>query len=142
MEDSRDVSSVRPGSKKAPLHLRPTTIDKPWGHEEIFVNGPYVVKKLHINTGHRLSLQYHEVKHETLICFSGKVMLRLGVEGNKDPALACRFMLHPGFVEVIEPNTVHQLTALEDSIILECSTMELDDVVRLQDDYGRAEIQG
>lgn len=116
------------------MRPKPIITEKPWGHEELLVNGPYVVKKLHVNKGHKLSLQYHEVKHETLIVLSGNVWLWYG----DDRRSLNGIRLHPGFVEVITPGTVHRIEAEEDSIILECSTTELDDVVRLHDDYGRA----
>ena len=135
-------------SGRLPLHVRPKTIEKPWGHEEIFeINPSYVIKKLFINAGHRLSVQYHDIKHETLIAVSGKIWLRKGSVGTanakvaaewpKDEGTLNKFVLHQGSVEVIEPCTIHQIIAEEDSIILECSTPELDDVVRLEDVYGR-----
>lgn len=129
-------------STRVPLNLRPKVIEKPWGHEEIFeVNPNYVVKKLFVNAGHRLSMQYHEVKHETLIALEGRVWLRLGEPGKKESRIVSAIQLHPGHVEVIEACTVHQIEARTDSIILECSTPELKDVVRLKDDYGRANLE-
>lgn len=110
-------------------------IDKPWGHEEIIEhNDRYVVKKLHIDAGHRLSLQYHEKKHETLLLIWGEVNLNIGTKEDELQPI----IMYPGTHQVIVPGTIHQIAAVQDSIIIECSTPELDDVVRLKDDYGRA----
>ncbi len=79
--------------------------------------------------GHQLSLQKHEVKHETLYLQSGRVRLELGEE---------EFVWEPGQRVEIAPETVHRMEALEDSVMLEVSSPELDDVVRLEDRYGRS----
>ena len=110
------------------------TISKPWGAEIwIEVNDRYVMKKLIMNKDHRCSLQYHEKKHETFYVLSGKMLLRYGE--NKDELTELHML--PGDSFVLPSGTIHQMQALEDSEYLECSTPELDDVIRLQDDYGR-----
>ena len=110
-------------------------VDKPWGHEEIFalVDGRFCGKAIHITQGHALSLQYHERKEETICVQSG----RLSVEvGESEDALE-QFELLPGESVHLRPRVRHRVTALEDTVMLEASTTELDDVVRLEDRYGR-----
>jgi len=111
-------------------------IDKPWGSERLLdVNEHYVVKHLIIRCGHRLSLQYHEMKRETMFLVSGGADLTRRGPAGVD---ATDSMVH-GVTYVIESGTVHRLrgTSSEDALILEVSTPELGDVVRLEDDYGR-----
>ena len=110
-------------------------VDKPWGYEEHFaiVDGRYCGKVLYVDQGHALSLQYHEQKEETVAVHSGRVLFEVG---DTDTALES-FELLPGEAVHLRPGTRHRLTALEDSVILEASTTELDDVVRLEDRYGR-----
>jgi mannose-6-phosphate isomerase-like protein (cupin superfamily) len=104
-------------------------VEKPWGREEwLVVTGKYCLKRLYINEGHRLSLQYHKVKQETMILEQG--LCDLTVVGRT------RLMM-TGQPYTIEPEEVHRLTAHKDSVILEVSTPELNDVVRLEDDYER-----
>ena len=104
-------------------------IEKPWGYELIWAKtGRYVGKMLHINAGESLSLQYHERKEETILVQTGRMQLRLG-----DQSL----VLTPGDRAHIPPRTVHRMTALEPCDVIEVSTAELDDVVRLEDHYGR-----
>jgi mannose-6-phosphate isomerase-like protein (cupin superfamily) len=110
-------------------------VDKPWGHEEIFalVDGRFCGKAIHVTHGHALSLQYHERKEETISVQSG----RLSVEvGESEDALE-QFELLPGESIHLRPGVRHRVTALEDTVMLEASTTELDDVVRLEDRYGR-----
>ena len=110
-----------------------TCIVKPWGHELVLRNtGTYVVKVLHINAGCRLSLQYHRFKHETLILGSGSVFVEVRTDGvvTMDPLLS---------PIVLPPLTIHRVVAIEESDVVEVSSCELDDVVRLADDYGRTE---
>ena len=111
-------------------------IEKPWGHEEHFalVEGRYCGKVLCINEGHALSLQYHEQKEETISVQSGRLLFEVG---DPDASLES-FELLPGEAVHLRPGTRHRLTALEDTVVLEASTTELDDVVRLDDRYGRA----
>lgn len=108
-------------------------VEKPWGYELHWARtNRYVGKVIHVNKGHALSLQYHNVKDETIHLWSGKLLFEIEEEGR----LVGREML-PGESVHITPKTVHRMTALEDSDILEASTPELDDVVRLEDRYGR-----
>jgi quercetin dioxygenase-like cupin family protein len=110
-----------------------TRVDKPWGYELHWARTDrYVGKIIHVNKGHALSLQYHNVKDETIFLWSGKLLFEIEVDGK----LTGREMA-PGEAVHITPKTVHRMTALEDSDILEASTPELQDVVRLEDRYGR-----
>ena len=105
-------------------------VDKPWGYELIWAETPkYVAKILHIDDGKRLSLQYHRIKDETIYVLSGTIKLTI--------EQGCVVLL-PGQAWHIPPTEVHRMEALEDSDVMEVSTPELDDVVRLEDDYGRA----
>ncbi|MGQ0713140.1 MAG: cupin domain-containing protein [Gemmatimonadaceae bacterium] len=108
-------------------------VPKPWGHEIIWAHTDrYVGKILHINAGHALSVQYHERKDETVYLLSGemKYWVKLG-EALEDVRLGT------GDAFRITPGTVHYMEAITDCDILEASTPELHDVVRLQDRYGR-----
>lgn len=110
-------------------------IPKPWGHEIWFANQPeYCGKILHINKGHRYSLQFHEKKAETQYLLNGKVKFLLGPSEDQLEEV----ILNPGDKLDVYPGTVHRAEALEDSDILEVSTNDLDDVVKLADDYGRS----
>ncbi len=108
-------------------------VEKPWGYELHWARTDrYVGKIIHVNQGHALSLQYHNVKDETIFLWSGRLSFDMEVNG----AMVSRVLL-PGEAVRITPKTVHRMTALEESDILEASTPELDDVVRLEDRYGR-----
>lgn len=110
-------------------------MDKPWGHELWFAQTDrYAGKLLHVSAGQRLSLQYHEAKDETSYLLSGRILLS---QGESADALV-ESELEPGAVWRNQSRVVHTVKAFEDSVILEVSTPELDDVVRLADDYGRA----
>lgn len=110
-------------------------VDKPWGHEIIWAQTDrYVGKILFVKTGERLSLQYHEKKDETVYVLSGKMVLEVGPRDKLREDL----ILKAGDSYHITPHTTHRMIALEDTHILEASTPELDDVVRLEDKYGRA----
>ena len=110
-----------------------TRVDKPWGHELHWAKTDrYVGKVLHVMAGHALSLQYHNRKDETMYLYSGKMVLETEQQGQ----LVKREM-RPGDSVHITPKTVHRITAVEDCDVLEVSTPELDDVVRLEDRYGR-----
>lgn len=112
-------------------------VEKPWGYEVIWaVAERYVGKLLFIRAGERLSLQYHQVKDETIYVLSGKMVFEVGP---LEPAGTPRedLVLKPGDAYRITPHTVHRMIALEDTQVLEASTPELDDVVRLEDKYGR-----
>ncbi len=109
-------------------------VQKPWGHEVIWAHTDrYVGKILHINAGHALSCQYHVRKDETISLLSGRMIFRIG-EGDA----AEEIPLEPGQAYRITPGTVHQMEAVTDCDVLEASTPDLDDVVRLTDRYGRA----
>ncbi len=108
-------------------------VEKPWGYEIIWAHTDrYVGKILHINAGHALSVQYHEVKDETVYLLSGKLVYRVW---EHDRPLDVG--LEPGQAYRITPHTIHQMEAVTDCDVLEASTPHLDDVVRLQDRYGR-----
>jgi mannose-6-phosphate isomerase-like protein (cupin superfamily) len=109
------------------------TVAKPWGHEEIWAEtSRYAGKFLVIRKGEMLSRQYHERKEETICVLSGTLLLELG----RAPAEQRR--LAPGETFHIIPGTVHRFCAeLEDVRLVEVSTPELDDVVRLEDKYAR-----
>ena len=111
----------------------PYRVEKPWGYELIWARTDrYVGKVLHVRAGHVLSLQYHNRKDETMHVFQGELILRTG------PADALEERrLRRGESVHIPPGLVHQIEAVEDSDVLEASTPELDDLVRLQDRYGR-----
>ena len=110
-----------------------TRVEKPWGYELHWAKTDrYVGKVIHVNKGHALSLQYHRVKDETIFLWSGKILFEIEEDGQ----LVSREML-PGESVHVTPPTVHRMTAIEDSDIMEVSTPELDDVVRLKDLYGR-----
>jgi mannose-6-phosphate isomerase len=108
-------------------------VDKPWGHELIWAETPrYVGKLLHIQAGHRLSRQYHRVKEETLLIQSGEMELEVG----PNEAIEKRRMVK-GDVFHVKPGTIHRMIAVTDVDVIEVPTPELDDVVRLEDAYGR-----
>jgi mannose-6-phosphate isomerase-like protein (cupin superfamily) len=110
-------------------------VDKPWGYELRWaMTDRYAGKVLHINKGEALSLQYHERKEEHQYLINGAVDIELG---GPDGELTTHRM-QAGDTLHITPGTRHRLTAVEDTDIFEVSTAELDDVVRIQDRYGRA----
>jgi mannose-6-phosphate isomerase len=112
----------------------PQRTEKPWGFEILFAQtSNYAGKLIFVKKGYRLSLQYHEKKDETMYLYKGKALLEIEDDGQMVP-----IMLEPGQSIRTPPNTKHRLKAIEDSTIFEVSTPELDDVVRLEDDYGRA----
>jgi mannose-6-phosphate isomerase len=108
-------------------------VEKPWGYELWWaVTDRYVGKVIHVNKGHALSLQYHNRKDETIFVWAGKILF----ERQEGDTLIGRELV-PGDAVHVTPPTVHRMTALEDSDIFEVSTPETDDVVRLEDRYGR-----
>jgi len=112
-----------------------TLVEKPWGYEVRWaITDRYLGKILHVRKGEALSLQYHERKDETLLVVRGCVDTELG---GHDGALKTHRMREGDSVH-LTPGTRHRLTAVEDTDIYEVSTPELDDVVRLEDRYGRA----
>ena len=110
-------------------------VDKPWGYELIWaVTDIYVGKVLFVKAGESLSLQYHEQKDESWLIQSGRARVELGSVGDEKLA---EELVGPGAAFHYRPGTVHRITAVEDTTILEVSTPHLDDVVRLADSYGR-----
>lgn len=110
-------------------------VEKPWGYELIWARtGDYVGKVLHINQGHRLSLQYHKVKEETFFLASGKMTLVF----ENDQGELEEIQMSPGDAHHIPVGRRHRMIAVEDCDVFEVSTPELDDVVRIEDGYGRA----
>ncbi|MFN8057569.1 MAG: hypothetical protein U0Q12_00275 [Vicinamibacterales bacterium] len=113
-------------------------VEKPWGYELHWaLTDRYVGKLLHIKKGHALSLQYHNRKDETIFLWQGRMKFEIG-EGD---TLVAREM-QPGERVHVTPRTIHRMTAIEDCDVFEVSTPELDDVVRLEDRYGRSSPAG
>jgi quercetin dioxygenase-like cupin family protein len=109
-------------------------VEKPWGYELIWaVTDRYVGKVLHIKKGERLSLQYHNRKDETVMVWSGKMRFEHYAEGQEPRHTD----MGPGEAFHVTPGLRHRMIALEDTDVFEVSTTELDDVVRLEDAYGR-----
>ena len=110
-------------------------VEKPWGRElwVAYDNGRYAGKILEIKAGHRLSLQYHEKKHETLYLVDGKIRFLL----EDEDGMIVDEVIIPGGVKVVSPGKKHRMEAIKDSRFIEFSSPELDDVVRLEDDYSR-----
>ena len=116
--------------------FEPRRVEKPWGWELIWaVADAYVGKVLFVKAGESLSLQFHREKDESWLVESGRARLELGRAGE---AALHEEVVTAGAAFHYSPGTVHRLTALEDTTILEVSTPHLDDVVRLEDRYGRA----
>lgn len=105
-------------------------IEKPWGYEKILEhNDFYVLKELFMKKGHRCSLQYHERKMETIYVLKGTLGLQIG-------DMIKEFSI--GSVITIKPGTIHRMIGIDDALYLEASTNQLDDVIRIEDDYNRA----
>ncbi len=115
--------------------FEPRHVPKPWGHETIWAHTDrYVGKILHINAGQALSVQYHERKDETVYLLTGEMKYWVQLPGDdelKDQRLTA------GQSFRINPGTIHYMEAVTDCDVLEASTPELDDVVRIKDRYGR-----
>jgi mannose-6-phosphate isomerase len=110
-----------------------TRVEKPWGYELHWAKTDrYVGKLIHVNAGHALSLQYHNLKDETIYLHSGKLLFEIHEDGKPR-----KWEMLPGESVHVTPPTIHRMTAIEDSDIFEVSTPELDDVVRVEDRYGR-----
>ena len=108
----------------------PKIVEKPWGREIWYAHEDrYAGKIIEVNRGHALSLQKHERKQETMFLQSGKLLYHLN---------GSDFEMAPGDCITIRPGDVHRITAIEDAVVLEVSTPELDDVIRLEDRYGRS----
>jgi mannose-6-phosphate isomerase-like protein (cupin superfamily) len=115
--------------------FEPRRVEKPWGYELIWAETEhYVGKVLHVNAGESLSLQFHRVKDESWLVQDGRAKLELGSAGD---AMLKEEVIAAGATFRFRPGTVHRVTALEDTTIIEVSTNHLDDVVRLEDSYGR-----
>jgi mannose-6-phosphate isomerase len=111
-------------------------VAKPWGSEELLASTDlYALKLIRVQKGSRPSLQFHRRKSESLFLLSGKLRVEMGE--NKDELTADEIL--PGECLDVPLGRVHRVSALEDSVIIEVSTPELDDVVRIEDDYGRTE---
>ena len=109
-------------------------IEKPWGREEVIeINDRYMMKRLTMWKGHRCSLQYHNQKRETIYVLSGALCIRFGTDQEN---LEAR-IFKAGESLTLTPGVIHRMEATEDSVYLEASTPEMDDVVRLSDDYKR-----
>jgi mannose-6-phosphate isomerase-like protein (cupin superfamily) len=110
-------------------------VEKPWGHEIIWAHTErYVGKILHIKKGESLSYQYHVMKDETIRLLTGILDMDLERDGDRQ-----KLRLKPGDSLRIVPGMKHRMSAIEECDVLEVSTPELDDVVRLEDRYGRAD---
>lgn len=125
----RTAARTHAEAPEAASRGEPRIVDKPWGREVWYAHTDrYAGKVLEVEKGHILSLQKHLVKHETMLLQSGRMRFTLN---------DAVFEWLPGEVVAIPPGNVHRMEALEDSVILEVSTPELDDLVRLEDRYGR-----
>ena len=114
-------------------------IDKPWGHELLWARtADYAGKLLHIKRGHRLSLQYHERKEETILVYAGRMLFQIEDDGG----VLREIVLEPGMAHHVPVGRKHRMIAIEDCDVFEVSTNHLDDVVRLEDAYGRANHAG
>jgi len=114
----------------------PETVEKPWGHELVWAkNDLYAGKILFVKAGQSLSLQFHKVKDEAWYVLSGRAKLELGAPGQR---MLESEIVGPGAAFHFPAGTVHRLTGIEDTTVVEVSTPHLDDVVRLEDRYGRS----
>src|SRR4029077_18320142 len=115
--------------------FEPRRVDKPWGYELIWaLTDVYCGKVLFVKQGESLSLQFHREKDESWLIQSGRAKIELGAVGE---SVLKTEVVGPGAAFHYAPGTVHRITAVEDTTILEVSTPHLDDVVRLEDNYGR-----
>jgi mannose-6-phosphate isomerase-like protein (cupin superfamily) len=127
--DSPNIESLDPWA------FQVRKVDKPWGHELIWaLSDDYCGKVLFVKAGSALSLQFHNEKDESWLVQSGRAKLELGVAGAR---VLNEEVIGAGAAFRYRPGTVHRVTAIEDTTILEVSTPQLDDVVRLEDLYGR-----
>jgi mannose-6-phosphate isomerase len=117
-----------------PYAVTPRRVEKPWGWELVWAEAEdYVGKLLFVRAGQSLSLQYHEVKDESWLVQQGRASLVLGALGGDLETIE----IGPDDAFRYRPGTVHRVTAIEDTLIVEVSTPHLDDVVRIEDRYGR-----
>jgi mannose-6-phosphate isomerase len=118
-----------------PWAIEPKRVEKPWGYELIWaLTDVYCGKLLVVNAGQALSMQFHREKDESWYILAGRAEIEMAAAGESVPASE---VVTPGAAFRITPGTVHRVKALEDTTILEVSTPEIDDVVRLEDVYGR-----
>ena len=111
-------------------------IEKPWGREEVIeINDKYMVKKLTMFAGHRCSLHFHNIKKETIYVLSGVLKI---IQGTSQDELEEK-IYRAGDTITIAPGLIHRMEGVEECVYLEASTPEMDDVVRLADDYQREE---
>lgn len=116
--------------------MLPRKTEKPWGYELLYALTPqYAGKLIFVKKGYRLSLQYHQEKDESMYLLLGKVLFSVQPQNGK----MAETVGEPGYCLHLPPMMIHRIEALEDATILEVSTAQLSDVVRLQDDYGRAQ---
>jgi len=114
----------------------PRKTEKPWGFELLFARTPkYVGKVIFVRAGHRLSLQYHREKDESMYLYEGEALIEI----EESDGQLVKFVAQPGYCLRIPPLTKHRLEAIEDTTLFEVSTPELEDVERVEDDYGRAD---
>jgi mannose-6-phosphate isomerase-like protein (cupin superfamily) len=117
--------------------IEPTKVEKPWGYELIWaLTDDYCGKILFVKAGESLSLQFHREKDESWLIHAGRAQLEIGAPGDKMPNSE---VVGPGAAFRLKPGTIHRVKALEDTTIVEVSTPQLEDVVRLDDKYGRIE---
>jgi mannose-6-phosphate isomerase-like protein (cupin superfamily) len=110
--------------------------EKPWGYEILFAKTDrYAGKILHIRAGEMLSRQYHKRKHETFVVLKGIMLLEVGNDDHRQT-----LTMNEGDVFDCPPGTIHRMRAMTNTDVFEVSTPELDDVVRLEDFYGRADV--
>jgi mannose-6-phosphate isomerase len=138
-QDTRKRASstkpAAPGARPQSGRVEVIRVEKPWGHETIWAHSErYVGKILHVNAGHELSVQYHNRKDETVHLLSGQISYRVRRDGG-DALDDVQLRIGESFR--ITPGTIHQMVAVTDCDVLEVSTPEVDDIVRLSDKYGR-----
>ena len=115
--------------------VEPRRVDKPWGHELIWaLTDSYCGKVLFVRAGESLSLQFHREKDEAWLVQAGRARLELGDAGD---SMLNEEIVGPGAAFHYPAGTVHRVTAIDDTTIIEVSTPQLDDIVRLEDSYGR-----
>ncbi len=133
MTDEKNSVDEPAAPREASGRVTLRIVEKPWGHETIWAHTTrYVGKVLHIKAGHALSVQYHNKKDETIHLLTGELLYRVDSGGQLQD-----MHLKAGESFRIIPGTIHQMEAVTDCDVLEVSTPELDDVVRLSDRYGR-----
>lgn len=128
------MEKKKKGDSPSSGRVEVVVVDKPWGHERIWASSDrYVGKVLHVKAGHELSVQYHNRKDETIHLLSGELIYRVKLGEELED-----MRLKQGESFRITPGTVHQMVAVTDCDVLEVSTPEVNDIVRLSDKYGRA----